>query len=330
MARIAARTVSRMLGSLLFGLVVLATAGWMLFVPSAVEPSYEFVKAWGSKGSGPGEFSDPTGIAIAGDEVFVADSRNGRIQVFDLDGNFRRMFGKPGDQPGELGRPMNLAIRGGELHVPEYFNDRIQVFGLDGTPRRIIGSPGSGPGQFSAPGGVAVGDNGGLYVADFYGHRVQALKPDGAFVRQWGSTGQTGHAAGRFYYPTDVALDHAGNIYMADGYGNRIQVFGPDGAFLRKWGGPLARGIHGPFNGWFRTVTSIAFGPEGNLFAADFYNHRVQKFGPDGTFLTDFGDKGAGAGQFAHPLAVAVADDGSVFVADLGNNRIQKWRPTEL
>ncbi len=69
--------------------------------------------------------------------MFVADSRNGRIQVFDLDANFKRQFGKPGDGPGELGRPMNLTIHRGELYVPEYFNDRIQVFELDGTQRRM-------------------------------------------------------------------------------------------------------------------------------------------------------------------------------------------------
>jgi len=220
---------------------------------------------------------------------------------------------------------VNLAIYEGELYVPEYFNDRIQVFGLDGTPRRIIG----GPGELNAPGGIAVGNNGELIVADFYAHRVQALTSDGKFIRQWGTTGKPGHAAGSFYYPTDAALDQAGNLYIADGYGNRIQVFDTDGAFLQKWGGPFARGIYGPFNGWFTTVTSIAFGPRGNLFATDFYNHRVQKFSPDGTFLNSFGTRGKGQGQFEYALAVSVADDGAVFVADLGNNRIQKWRPAK-
>jgi DNA-binding beta-propeller fold protein YncE len=61
------------------------------------------------------------------------------------------------------------------------------------------------------------------------------------------------------------------------------------------------------------------------LFAADFYNHRVQKFTADGTFLTSFGDKGTGPGQFDHDIAVA--EDGAVFVTDFLNNRIQKWRP---
>jgi len=207
MAMIKGRTVLKILGGIVIVVTVLAAAGWIAFVPSAKKPGYEFVKAWGSKGSGPAQFSDPTGIAVADGEVFVSDSRNGRIQVFDLDGNFKRQFAHPGKEPGELGRPMNLTVHDGELYVPEYFNDRIQVFGLDGTPKRIIGSSGSGPGQFSAPGGVAVGKNGELYVADFYGQRVQELKPDGAFIRQWGATGRKSHEVGSFYHPTDVALD---------------------------------------------------------------------------------------------------------------------------
>ena len=58
----------------------------------------------------------------------------------------------------------------------------------------------------------------------------------------------------------------------------------------------------------------------------DFYNYRVQKLTADGTFLTAFGGKGNGPGQFYYVTAVAVAEDGTVFAADYGNNRIQKWR----
>lgn len=86
--------------------------------------------------------------------------------------------------------------------------------------------------------------------------------------------------------------------------------------------------IFGPFNGWFATVTSVAVDRKGNAFAADFYNHRIQKFSPDGTFLTSFGTKGNAQGQFDHAIAVAVVADGAVFSVDFGNNRIEKWRPT--
>ena len=85
--------------------------------------------------------------------------------------------------------------------------------------------------------------------------------------------------------------------------------------------------IFGPFNGWFTTVTSVDVNGEGNVFVADFYNHRVQKFTSDATFLTSFGRRGSGPGEFEYLMAVAVAADGTVFVADFGNNRIQKWQP---
>ena len=306
-------------------IVLLAVAGGLAFIPWPREPGYEFVATWGMPGDGPGQFSDPTGIAIAGGEVFVSDARNGRIQVFDLDGAFKRAFGAVGD--GTLGRPMNLAIAGGELFVADYWNDRVEVFGLDGAHRRSIGRAGNGPGEFHAPGGVAVDAQGDLFVADFYNQRVQRLRADGGFVRQWGATRETGIAAEMFNYPTAVALGSDGTLYVADGYNDRIQMFAADGRFLGKWGGPFAMNIFGPFNGWFATVTSIAVDRDGNVFAADFYNNRVQKFAADGTFLSAFGESGPGPGEFDFVMAVAVAGDGTVFVADFGNNRIQKWRP---
>ncbi len=319
------RAVAKWAKNIVIVLVALLAAGWLAFVPSAKEPPYTFVMVWGEKGDAPGQFNDPTGIAVAADEVFVSDSRNGRIQVFDRDGHFKRQFGTPGKNTGQLGRPMNLTIREGELYVAEYFNDRVQVFGLDGTPKRTIGKSGSGPGEFNAPGGVAVAPNGDLLIPDFYNHRVQQLKPNGDFVRQWGVTGEKGHTADAFIYPTDVALDRNGMLYVADGYANRIQVFDTAGKPLNKWGGPFAVGIPGPFNGWFKVVTGIAVGPQGDIFAADFYNHRFQKFTADGTFLTSFGGKGSGPGQFDHAIALAVAGDGTIFAVDFANNRIEKW-----
>ncbi len=148
-------------------------------------------------------------------------------------------------------------------------------------------------------------------------------------MRQWGTTGEVGSAGGQFSYPTDIALGPEGEVFVADGYNDRVQVLSPSGGPLRKWGGPFAMNIFGPFNGWFATVTSIDVDRERNVFVADFYNDRIQKFAADGTFLTSFGEKGNGDGRFRHPIAVAVADDGTVFVADYLNNRIQKWRPAK-
>ena len=57
------RAILRIAGGAVVALVVLAVAGWLAFVPFAKEPGYVFVKAWGEKGTGPGQFNDPKRIA---------------------------------------------------------------------------------------------------------------------------------------------------------------------------------------------------------------------------------------------------------------------------
>jgi hypothetical protein len=211
------------------------------------------------------ELDGPVGIALLGGEVFVSDTGNHRIQVFDREGRFLRSFGTEGDGPGQLGRPMHIHGREGKLYVAEYLNDRIQIFSPEGESLGVIGRSGSGPGELDAPGGVGVDGRGRIYVADFYNQRVQILSAEGAFLRQMGVTGEKNIWAGRFNYPTDVALLPNGDVVVADAYNDRIQVFDSEGNFSRKWGGPFAINIPGGFRGWFRTATGVAVGPDENI-----------------------------------------------------------------
>jgi DNA-binding beta-propeller fold protein YncE len=314
----------RRAGYLIAGLVgtalLLTAAGFGISIPSPKEPPYRLIKVWGTKGHGAGQFQDPTGIAVADGEVYVADARNGRIQVFDTEGNFRRQIGRPGARPGELGRPMNISIASDRLYVAEHWTDRIQIFTLEGEALGVVGGSGTGPGTFREPGGVAVSHSGIIYAADFHNHRIQKLDADGGFVRLWGENAEPGILPGRFRYPTDVALGPDGTLYVADGFNDRVQAFSADGGFLRMWGGLFGLNTAGSLNGWFSTVTSIAVGPQGNVFVADFYNSRIQKFTPEGRFLTAFG-----RGLFRFALGVAVAEDGTVYTTDFGNHRVIKW-----
>jgi len=236
-----------------------------------------------------------------------------------------RAFGRAGNGPGELARPMHMDVHDGKLYVAEYGNDRIQIFSLAGEPLTTVGTSGHGPGQFDSPGGVAVDRQGRLYVADFFNHRIQFLEADGRFIRQYGETGKKGRWGGRFNYPTDVALLPDGSLSVADAYNNRIQLFAPDSSLVRRWGGLFGFGIAGKFNGWFRVATSIAVGPTGNIFVTDFYNNRVQKFSPQGKFLTSVGTQEIGLGQLHYPTDVALDAEGNLYVVDFGNSRIVKF-----
>jgi len=298
--------------------LVLVSCGWF---PERREPPYAMVDSWGGQGAEPGRFSDPNGIVVAAGRVYVADSRNHRIQVFTRDGGFVAQWPVPGE-----GRPMNIDAARGRLYVADYWNDVIRVYGLDtGELLRSVGGPGDGPGRFSNPGGVAVGPDGHIFVADFFNQRIQGLTAAGEFVRQWGTTGEKGYVfPGGFNYPIDVAVAADGMLFVADGYNDRIQVFGPDGAFLRKWGGPFAANIKGGFFGWFSVPTSITLGPGNTVFVADQENDRIQKFTRAGVFLTAFGTPHAGPGYTES--AVAVAPDGTVYTVNLIENRVEVWR----
>lgn len=313
-------------GATLLALVLLLVlAMWLLYMPRAQQPPYRRVATWGQPGSAPGQFNGPNGIAVHGDRVYVADSRNHRIQIFDRQGHFQSLIGVGPQGLLPRARPMNLNIAGDKLYAADYWNDAVQVFSLDG--RRLLtlgGKPGSGPGRFKSPAGASATPDGDIVVADFYNQRVQILSPRGAFIRQLGKTGEKFYVSGGgFNYPTDVAVaPTSGDIYVADGYNDRIQEFGAGGKLLRKWGGPLAINIRGGFNGWFKTVTSVALGPAGDVFVVDEENQRIQKFDPDGRFLTAFGIASKGT-AYAYE-AVAVAADGTVYTA--GNDMVQVWR----
>jgi len=305
-------------------IILLGIAIRLAWFPAPVGPDYHLVKSWGEKGIAPGQFRNPIGIAYSNGHVYVADSLNHRIQIFDANGRFIRQITVP-----DQGRPMNIAARDGKVYAADFWNDDVLIFDNNGILKRTLGTParaGSAPGQFNSPAGVTTDQEGNVYVAGFYNQRVQKFGPDGRFIRQWGHTGRKGYVeAGWFNYPTDVAMAADGTLYVADGYNDRIQVFGSDGRFLRKWGGPFAANIRGPFNGWFRTPTGIAVGPHGNVFVADQENNRIQKFTPQGGFLTAFGTPHRGPGYTE--TAVAVAPDGTVYTTNLIGNRVEIWRP---
>ncbi len=137
----------------------------------------------------------------------------------------------------------------------------------------------------------------------------------------------TGSADGTvtFNRPRDLAVAPDGTLYVADTFNHRIVHLSPEGQLLHVWGSFGQTTEEGPAPpGTFNEPWGIAVGPDGTVYVADTWNHRVQVFAPDGRFLRSFGFFGTDGSPEAYwgPRDVAVDGEGRLFVADTGNKRV--------
>jgi len=126
----------------------------------------------------PGDFSRPTNVAVDKDgNLYVSDTFNNRIEIFDADGNFIREFGKAGDGPGYFARPKGVAIDAdGHVWVADAVQDRVQVFTPEGQLLIWMGGHGLLPGQFNTLGGLAIDKNNRVITSEQYPGRVQIFR----------------------------------------------------------------------------------------------------------------------------------------------------------
>jgi DNA-binding beta-propeller fold protein YncE len=147
------------------------------------DPPHKLIRRIGTGGkehtlTGPGDFAKPTNVAVDQDgNLYVSDTLNFRVQVFDADGNFIRAFGKAGDGPGYFARPKGIAIDGdGHVWVADAVQDRVQVFTAEGQLLLWMGGHGMLPGDFNTLVGVAVDKNNRVFTSEQYPGRVQMFR----------------------------------------------------------------------------------------------------------------------------------------------------------
>jgi DNA-binding beta-propeller fold protein YncE len=124
--------------------------------------------------------------------------------------------------------------------------------------------------------------------------------------------------------------DHAGDDSDAPGDWRGRSAWLPFGVataqtyeFVRQWGNK-------PPAGYLNRPQDRAVDSSGNVFVVDTDNHRIEKFSSTGLFLTMWGSKGTGSGQFYLPRGVVPDRNGNVFMADTGNDCIQKFTNTSV
>ncbi len=212
------------------------------------------------------------------------------------------------------------------------------AFSLSLTYDSSIGSPGFGPGQLFVPQGIAVDNQGNVYIAngrginpqngapDYnLGNKIEKFSPNGQYI---GAIGSGGTGPGQFDEPTTVDFSPiTGDLYAGDVYNNRINQYDSQGNFIRSF-------ANGQFTGLiegrlFFGPSGVTFDKAGNVYVGDFNGERILKFTPDGQQIGVIGGTvGTAPGEFQGVAGVRISSvSGNIYVADQYNNRVQVLDP---
>ncbi|MCF6209770.1 MAG: 6-bladed beta-propeller [Gammaproteobacteria bacterium] len=221
--------------------------------------------AFSRPGNGPGELRLPVGIIIGKGEVFVADTGNHRIAVFNLRGDFIRNIPLTGDEPPE---PVALALSQDQLLWTDRRNHQVCAYDLQrNVPIFCQGKRGESRDQFQFPFQIAVDSSDYLYVTDVLNGRIQVLHPRGQFVYD---IARFGLQNGELFRPNGLAFAGDGLLLVGDSYLGDISLF-LDGKFVGRLRSRAGKMLH------FHSPVGIEI-QAGRLYVTDAGRSRVEVF----------------------------------------------------
>lgn len=267
----------------------------------------------------------PYGVVVKNKRVFISDTQQRAIIVFDLQNRKVKSFGTEG--PGRLLKPLGMDISGDdELFVVDISAKRVAVYDLEGNFLRAIGDQK----RFLRPVGVAahpnkpwiyVVDTGGLdtdrhHIFKFHSKTGQLLK----------TIGKRGQGDGEFNLPLQASMTKDAKLFVIDSANFRVQSFDEQGNFIDKFGQIGRR------SGQFSRPKGIATDSEGKIYVSDTAFGNFQIFTPNGELLLFIGTRATsgGPGRYSLPAGIDVDQDGRIYVVDQFFRKVDIFRPVGL
>jgi sugar lactone lactonase YvrE len=137
-----------------------------------------YLFSFGERGIEEGSFNYPTNICSDRDSyIYISDSMNFRVQIFDKNGGFISSFGKPGNNIGNFSSPKGIAVDpDGNIYVVDAAFDNVQIFNRQGRLLLSFGKIGHGPDEMLLPTGIFIDTYGKIYISDSYNNRIQIFQ----------------------------------------------------------------------------------------------------------------------------------------------------------
>jgi DNA-binding beta-propeller fold protein YncE len=246
--------------------------------------------------------------------------------------------------------PIDFAfLPNGEVVIVSLHDPRVLVVDQQNTLRLIAGTGNVGDGGdggpadqalFSELAGVAVDTDGSIFVSDDLANRVRVIRPDGN-IYAYAGTGAAGDAGdggaaqdAQLFHPEGLALDRDGHLYVADTYNHRVRRIDAVTGLIETVAGTGSEGSSGD-GGPARSAElnyprGVRVAPDGRLYIADTFNHRVRRIEKDGTLATVAGstkgyggDGGLATEALLRGPAHIEVDDHTLFIPDQQNQVVR-------
>ncbi len=302
-----------------------------------------------------GKLKEPEDMVIYGDNIYIVDCDNHRINKYDINGNFILSWGNTlgpfqGRDDGGFVYPRGIACdASGNVYVLDTQNERVQIFDPNGVFLRKFGKEGTGDGEFNFPKSMTLDNNGNIYIADTNNKRVQKFSNSGEYRTSWKTTDSSEIEYGARYI---VFKDN--KIYTMNYLGKEAQSYGLDGNDVQhiskeEWNSKIVQyeilEYENKINIFYDNGNNVTINKEdlditevnkiitdsnGDIYLLERENFRIRKINKEGDVLTEFGSDINSEGKLHYPHFMDLDNDSNIYIADSFHHTIKVFNKEGL